>query len=46
MFWAQPLVWTYVADGAPLRYAHIHHEGEFSPEEVEAPGEAAGAERP
>jgi hypothetical protein len=41
-FWAQPLVWTYVAEadgrlpGAPLRYAHIHHEGEISPPEVAA----------
>lgn len=32
-FWAQPLVWTYTAEGAPLRYAHITHEGEFSPRE-------------
>jgi hypothetical protein len=35
-FWAQLLVWTYAAEGAPLRYAHIHHEGEMSPPEFEA----------
>lgn len=35
-FWAQPLVWLYVAEGAPLRYAHIHHDGDFSPPEVNA----------
>jgi hypothetical protein len=43
MFWAQPLVWTYTADGAPLQYAHIHHDGEMSPLEVTAPVE--GEER-
>jgi hypothetical protein len=35
-FWAQPLVWTYVAEGAPLRYAHVLHEGEISPLEFAA----------
>jgi hypothetical protein len=47
-FWAQPLVWTYVAEaecggappgrlpGAPLRYAHVHHDGEISPLEFAA----------
>ena len=42
-FWAQPLVWTYAAEGAPLRYGHIHHNGRFSPEEFAASAE--GAER-
>jgi hypothetical protein len=44
-FWAQPLVWTYTAEGAPLRYAHIHHEGEMSPPEVTATVEAQEGER-
>lgn len=35
-FWAQPLVWTYSAEGRPVRYAHIHHEGEMSPPEIVA----------
>jgi hypothetical protein len=35
-FWAAPLVWVYTAEGAPLRYAHIHHDGDFSPPEFGA----------
>jgi hypothetical protein len=44
-FWAQALVWTYAADGAPLRYAHVSHDGELSPPEFAAEPEAEGAPR-
>lgn len=43
-FWVQPLVWTYTSEaGGPLRYAHVHHEGDMSPLEVSAPIEGGEA---
>jgi hypothetical protein len=36
-FWADPLVWLYTAEGAPPRYAHVHHGGDISPPEFAAP---------
>jgi hypothetical protein len=43
-FWAQPLVWSYTAADAPIRYGHIHHNGKFSPEEFAA--STGGTKRP